>query len=638
MCGISGAVAVAGRTSIDRLTNAAAAAASALSHRGPDASGTWADGRSVALAHRRLSIVDLSEAGAQPMASSDGRWVITYNGELYNADEMWARLGLSQRRGHSDTEVLVEAIARLGIERCLDEVVGMFAFGAWDRAERRLWLARDRLGEKPLYYASRRDRFVFASELRAIDAALQATPEIDRDAIRELLRHHYISAPRTIYREVCQLPPGTYLSVADGRPSTPVRYWNPVTVAHNTPRRPIRGAAAVDELEELLERAVRARMVSDVPLGAFLSGGTDSATIVAMMERVRPGTRTFTIGFEDQALDESAVARRTADVLGTIHEELILTGSDALAVVPKLARIYGEPFADSSQIPTYLVSEFTRRHVTVALSGDGGDEMFGGYERYRYFERLLRARRLPVGLRRAMAAGAEAIPADALEWVAQSRLGEVLPRAVRNRPTTRARKMAMMLRATSECELYTTMRSVTDDAWDVVLGDGQDQDRAICESVSHLSSTELAMMVDTLDYLPNDILTKVDRAAMAVSLETRVPFLDPDVFRFAWSIAPEDRVRDGQGKWLIRQLLARHVPKDITELPKRGFGVPLDAWLRGPLRAWAAELIDPALVAEQGLLDAAVVQRLWARHQSGREQLGPQLWPIVMFQAWLHDR
>lgn len=611
----------------------------ALIHRGPDAAGLWVDEQFAALSHRRLSIVDLSSTGAQPMHSQDGRWVLTYNGELYNADDIRSRLRLSSRdlKGHSDTEVLVEALARWGVERSLKEAVGMFAFAAWDRQDGELWLARDRFGEKPLYYASTANCFVFASELPALEAGLPGRPELNRSALAELLRHHYVSAPSTIYEGVFQLPPGSWLLVREGQPSSPSRYWDPVDEATRVEQRNQTIEESVDQLQELLERTVRSRLVSDVPLGAFLSGGVDSSTIVSLMQQVTGETKTFTVGFEGAHRDESVVARQIAKSLGTTHSEQIASGADALAVVPRLARIYGEPFADASQIPTLLVCEHARRHVTVALSGDAGDELFGGYERYRYFEKLVRLRNAPAIVRDAGARSLHAVPASAVDGLARSRFGGMLPPAIRKRPAARARMLSRILRASSDTEAYQVLRAVNDDPWQLICGEPH-RVSTLDDRLSNLGATRLGMMNDTLDYLPNDILTKVDRAAMAVSLETRVPFLDPEIFRFAWSLPTDHLVQNGVGKQVLRHLLGRYVPEEITSLPKRGFGVPLDDWLRGPLSTWAGELLDPALLAEDGILEPAVVHRLWTRHLEVKENLGPQLWPLVMFQSWKHDR
>ncbi len=573
------------------------------------------------------------------MESKDSRWVLTYNGEIYNTSTLRNRLGsmADQLRGRSDTEVLVETIAKDGVEATLALSVGMFAFAAWDRKRKELWLARDRFGEKPLYYTLSPTGFVFGSELPALEAALASKPEIDRLALAELLHHQYIAAPRSIYKDVYQVPAGSWLVVRNGVPTTPQCYWNPVDEATRVEQRDQSIEESVDQLQELLERTVRSRLVSDVPLGAFLSGGVDSSTIVSLMQQVSGETKTFTVGFEGADRDESVVARQIAESLGTTHSEQIASGADALAVVPRLARVYGEPFADASQIPTLLVCEHAREHVTVALSGDAGDELFGGYERYRYFEKLVRLRNAPAIVRDAGARSLDAVPASAVDGLVRSRFGGMLPSAIRKRPAARAQMLSRILRASSDTEAYQVLRAVNDDPWQLICGEPH-RASALDDRLSNLGATRLGMMNDTLDYLPNDILTKVDRAAMAVSLETRVPFLDPEIFRFAWSLPTDHLVQDGVGKQVLRRLLGRYVPEEITSLPKRGFGVPLDDWLRGPLSTWAGELLDPALLAEDGILEPAVVHRLWTRHLEVKENLGPQLWPLVMFQSWKHDR
>ena len=615
--------------------------ASVLRHRGPDASGTWLDpsGR-MALGHTRLTIVDLSDAGAQPMTSRDGRWTITYNGEVYNTEDLRRSLGPVGWRGHSDTEVLVEHIARHGVQRTLRAAKGMFAFGCWDAHEAELWLARDRFGEKPLYYGLHQGAFLFASELKALRAVPGFDPDIDRRALTEYFRWTNVPSPMTIYEGVCKLPPAHFLRVSEPVAiPEPQPYWSALDSAGAAP--PLSdGVEAVDLLGEVLDRAVGAQMVSDVPLGAFLSGGVDSSSVVAAMQRQSSvPVRTFTIGFSEPAYDESGYAAEVAAALGTDHTELVVSPGDAMRVIPDLPRIYDEPFADSSQIPTFLVSRMAREHVTVALSGDGGDELFGGYDRYRQIERLERIRNLlPAGARRIFGSAVEHMPIQT--W---DRLGTTLPRplvpsGLRHRTGHRMHKVARLLAAADAPDVYASLMSVETGGGGLVLG-AADAPPAFggvpTEQLTGLKPFERAMLIDALTYLPGDLLTKVDRASMAVSLEVRVPFLDPDLFAFAWSLSREHRVRNGQGKWVLRELLRRSLPDHLIDRPKMGFGVPVGQWLRGPLRSWADELLDPALVKEQGFLDPVTVERRWTTHREGRADLTFQVWSLLMFQAWL---
>ena len=615
--------------------------AATLRHRGPDASGVWVDpsGRA-ALGHTRLAIVDLSDAGTQPMTSANGRWTITYNGEVYNTDDLRRSLDSVGWRGHSDTEVLVEHIARHGVEATLKATRGMFAFACWDAHESELWLARDRFGEKPLYYGIHQGALLFASELKALRAVPGFEPDIDRQALAEYFRWTNVPAPMTIFEGVNKLPPAHFLRFEGSFGETqPQPYWSAFEVARAEP--PLSdGVDAVDLLGEVLDRAVGAQMVSDVPLGAFLSGGVDSSSVVAAMQRQSSvPVRTFTIGFSEPAYDESGYAAEVAAALGTDHTELVVSPDDAMRVIPDLPRIYDEPFADSSQIPTFLVSRMAREHVTVALSGDGGDELFGGYDRYRQIERLERIRDcLPVGVRRVFGSAVEHMPIQT--W---DRLGSALPRplvpsGLRHRTGHRMHKVARLLTAADAPDVYASLMSVETGAGGLVLGD-DDAPPAFggvpTEQLTGLKPFERAMLIDALTYLPGDLLTKVDRASMAVSLEVRVPFLDPDLFAFAWSLSREHRVRNGQGKWVLRELLRRSLPDHLIDRPKMGFGVPVGQWLRGPLRSWADELLDPALVKEQGLLDPVTVERRWTTHREGRADLTFQVWSLLMFQAWL---
>ncbi len=574
------------------------------------------------------------------MTSADGRWTITYNGEIYNTEELRRRLGDVRLVGHSDTEVLLEHIARHGLKSTVESAKGMFAIGCWDARESELWLARDRFGEKPLYYTTHRGAFLFASELKALRAIQGFHPDIDKNALQEYFRWTNVPSPMTIYEGVSKLPPAHFLRVSNGVAiSEPQPYWSALDAACAAP--PLTDDVdAVSRLGEALDRAVGAQMVADVPIGAFLSGGIDSSSIVASMQRqLSSPARTFTIGFTESAYDESGYAADVAAALGTDHTELVVSPEDAMRVIPDLASIYDEPFADSSQIPTYLVSQMAREHVTVALSGDGGDELFGGYDRYQQVERLERVRgALPRGVRRVLGATLERLPVETWDRLAGFLPRPVVPSGLRHRTGHRMHKVARLLAADWAPDVYASLMSIENRADGLVIGseDSTPEFGGIHPSkLEAMSPFERAMLIDTLTYLPGDLLTKVDRASMAVSLEVRVPFLDPDLFQFAWGLSNDHRVRNGQGKWLLRELLRRSLPDHLIDRPKMGFGVPVGQWLRGPLRSWADELLDPALVKEQGLLDPAVVQQRWMTHRDGRADLTFQVWALLMFQAWL---
>jgi len=639
MCGLTGVFDPNQQLGAESLRIMVGQMTSAITHRGPDDVGLWVDSQAkVTFGHRRLSIIDLTEAGQQPMVSANGRWVIAYNGEMYNTSAIRELLGEMKYRGHSDTEVLVEAFAQWGVEATISRINAMFAFAAWDIQENELWLARDRFGEKPLYYGWHGNVLLFGSELKALATVEGFSPDIDRQALGMLVRKIAIPAPSTIYRGIKKLTPGSVLRIRGGqdRPE-PVRYWDPATVASGTEVNPPRGEEVVDELEELLTSVVKSRMESDVPLGAFLSGGVDSSTVVALMQKSSAQqVKTFTIGFNEAGYDESPHAKAVAQHLQTDHTELKLTASDALAVILKLPRIYDEPFADSSQIPTYLVSALAREHVTVALSGDGGDELFGGYDRYRVFDRLQKYRgKVPNTVLKLSGRALSALSVETWNKIGQSPISAVAPKSVRIRTGERVHKMAKILQSQNDGDLYEQLSSVNSDPASLVIG--------FTEFVNNTdisfsrSSFEDAMMTDTYNYLPDDILVKVDRASMAVSLEVRVPLLDPDVFALAWGLHPDDRVKNGIGKWPLRQLLNRYVPAEIVERPKMGFGVPINKWLRSELRGWASELLDAQLLRKQGFFHAEPIVQMWDEHVSGKADRSAELWPILMFQAWLQE-
>ncbi len=615
----------------------------AIAHRGPDDSGVWLDPEAaMGLVHQRLSIVDLSPAGHQPMASPCGRYVIAFNGEIYNHSELRQTLAHSSWRGHSDTETLLVAIATWGVEATLKQCIGMFAFALWDRKANTLTLARDRLGEKPLYYGWQGETFLFGSELKALKAHPAFRAEIDRNALTLFLRHNTIPAPYSIYKGIHKLLPGTFLQLHAGqKDSRPVAYWSAQSTAEEGQRNLFRGsdAEAVAELERLLGHAVGGQMVADVPLGAFLSGGIDSSTVVALMQAqsARP-VKTFTIGFNEAGYNEAEHAHVVARHLGTEHTELYVTPKDAMDVIPSLAAIYDEPFADSSQIPTCLVSRLARSHVTVSLSGDGGDELFGGYNRYFWARDLWRKLGwMPRPLRAALAGVLTTVPPASWNTAFQ-KLEQWLPARLRYaNPGDKLHKAAEILAVRSPEEIYLGLVSHWKNPAQLVPGSHEPP--TLLTDPAHradLPDFEHRMMyLDTVTYLPDDILTKVDRAAMSVSLETRVPLLDHRVVEFAWTLPLAMKIRHGQGKWLLRQVLYRHVPQAVMERPKMGFGVPIDHWLRGPLKAWADALIEPGRLTREGFFDPMPIQRKWAEHQSGSRNWSYYLWDVLMFQQWL---
>jgi asparagine synthase (glutamine-hydrolysing) len=636
MCGIAGIWDPHGRGGPDALRAAASHMTEALHHRGPDAGALWCDeATGLVLGHRRLSIIDLSDAGAQPMVSSCGRFVISFNGEVYNFNALRPELeALGRRfRGHCDTEVIVEAVAQWGVEVAVKRLIGMFALALWDRQARILYLVRDRLGIKPLYWARRGGRLIFGSELKALRAEPDFAAKLDRDAVAAFLRLAYVPAPRTIYEGVNKLAPGTVLIAREGAEPELRAFWSLEEVAREGIDARFAGSEeeAVGELDALLGDAVRRRMIADVPLGAFLSGGIDSSTVVALMQaNDARKVRSFSIGFREAGYDEAPFAKDVAAHLGTDHTELYVAPDHARAVIPRLPEIYDEPFADASQIPTFLVSELTRQHVTVALSGDGGDEVFGGYNRYFQLRRLIETlERLPDGAARALAASLRALPMCA--W---SPPGHALPGAT---PLLgdKAQKLAFMLEGGGR-EFYRRLVSHWWDAQSLVAGAGAPQFLADDPRAGAFLAerAERLQYLDTLTYLPDDILTKLDRASMAVSLEARVPLLDHRVVAFAWRLPSAWKARPGASKYLLRRVLDRYVPRRLIERPKAGFAVPIDAWLRGPLRPWAEGLLDPARLKREGVLASEPIRQRWREHLEGARNWQYSLWNVLMFQAW----
>jgi asparagine synthase (glutamine-hydrolysing) len=642
MCGIAGILVAPNHAAARHLT-AIGQMSATLAHRGPDAEGIWIDpDAGIALGHRRLSIVDLSEAGHQPMHSHGGDFVATYNGEIYNFPELRSELEVRgcQFGGHSDTEIMLAAIEAFGIEPALKRFAGMFALGLWDRRNRVLHLVRDRMGKKPLYVALVRGALLFASELKAFRAFPGFEPEIDPAALALVLRHGWVPDQYCIWKGVFKLPPGTVLSLSAGelagqdaeqlrRKARP--WWSLAEVAANGQAEPSRASDAEqeEELDGLLRLAVRQRMLADVPVGAFLSGGIDSTAIVALMQAQSPRpVRTFTVGFEEPGYNEAGEASAVARHLGTEHTELHLTPSEAAAVIPELPRIWDEPFAAESQIATFLVARLARRSVTVALSGDGGDECFGGYLRHIASPRLERALGVPMALRRPVAAALQRLSPDM-----HHRLLRMLPSvgAAQSRVATESlEKIARVLSAVDERELYRRLTSLSSTpvalAPDVV---GADSIPKLPDLLGRLIYRDMSV------YLPGNIFVKLDRATMACSLEGRCPFLDHRVVEFAWRLPAASKVRGGKGKWLLRRVLRRYAPEELFERPKSGFNVPIGRWLRGPLREWAEHLLSDTRLRQQGLLDAGLVQARWRQHLSGQTDRGCEIWAILMVQAWL---
>jgi len=640
MCGIAGLIDFRASMRSEEIEKQVVNMRDALTYRGPDASGLWQDAAGgVGLGHRRLSIVDLSPMGHQPMVSASGRYVVVFNGEIYNFPKLRGLLEAAgvTFRSHSDTEVLLEAIEKWGFERAIREFNGMFAFALWDRADRALYLARDRFGEKPLYYAQLGHVLVFGSELKALRAFERFDRSIDRASLAQLVRFTCVPSPATIYEGVRKLPPATWLRIerAEDIAGTPSCYWSATDVARAARANPFRGdeRAAVESLDVALRESIRMRMIADVPLGAFLSGGIDSSTIVALMQAQsdRP-VRTFTIGFNEKTYDEAVAAKAVARHLGTDHVELYVTPNEAMAVIPKLPYLYDEPFADSSQIPTHLVAQLARRHVTVALSGDAGDELFAGYNRYAWTENVWRVlSRIPRRMRPALAAALRVASPDAWQR-GFDRVAPAIPRSIQVRMFgDKVHKLADVLGAADQAALYVKLLSVWPRPTDVVHGTF---DRPVDIAGEGLEFTERMMLTDTTMYLPNDILVKVDRAAMGVSLETRVPMLDPNVFAFAWSVPLEMKLKAGRAKHLLRAVLEKYLPHALFERPKMGFGVPIDAWLRGELREWAEDLLAERRLSEDGFFNPMPIRKKWAEHISTRRNWHHQLWPILMFQAW----
>lgn len=612
----------------------------ALVHRGPDASGLWIDASAqVAMAHRRLSVVDLSAAGKQPMVSASGRFVLVFNGEIYNhlairdslTQSIGSGSGQQSFRGHSDTETLLAALDCWGLEKTLAQLNGMFAFALWDKEEQKLVLARDRMGEKPLYYGRSGSVFLFSSELKALAVHPAWQGQINLDALAAFMRYGNVPAPASIYQGIYKLPPAHYVVVSSCGLDVgePICYWDLQSIASQGADDTVAETALIDELDSLLANSVKLRMEADVSLGAFLSGGYDSSAVVAHMQAQRSSpVRTFSIGFTEAGFNEAEHAAAVAKHLGTDHTELYVTPSEAMEVIPSLPSIYDEPFADSSQIPTFLVSRLARSQVTVSLSGDGGDELFAGYNRHVVGPRLWkRISLMPTSMRRAGAASLSLALRSSL-IASSSRvplLGEKLE------------KLRFGLAATDGMDFYHRLRTVWPDSQGLVLG-AEQSDYGFSgnpDQPASLGLREQMVLMDMQTYLPDDILTKVDRASMAVSLEARVPMLDHRLVEFAWRVPDQFKVRDGQGKWLLRQMLYRYIPKELLDRPKAGFAVPLSEWLRGPLRDWAEALLNEDRLHQEGFLNPSLVRECWRQQLSSRCFGHARIWNILMFQAWL---
>lgn len=640
MCGIAGFIDPDSRSCESRLKQMLAR----LVHRGPDDEGLWTDMRAgIALGHRRLSILDLSPLGHQPMRSSCQRYVIAFNGEIYNWSELKVALEQSGNaprwRGSSDTEIFLAALSVWGLTATLRRVRGMFAFALWDCAENQLVLVRDRIGEKPLYYGTLNGQFAFASELKAISELSDRSLDLEPEAMALMLRYGYVPEPYSIYKNIFKLPPGTMICVSgNGKAGKVQPYWSFSDFLAEQQKNPLQlsDEEAVNEFEKLMANAVQEQMVADVPLGAFLSGGLDSSSVVAVMQANshRP-VKTFTIGYEERAYNEAEHARQIAKHLGTEHTELNITARQSLDLIPSLPDMYDEPFADVSQIPTALISKLTRKHVSVCLSGDAGDELFGGYNRYFWAEAIWSGlAKIPAPMRQPLGGVLNHMPVGMVNGLF-SCISPVLPEKYKiNNPGDKLHKIAQIMPARSQDHLYQHLVS----QWRGPL-----PLRNVDEPATYLSQpekwprlkhfSERMMAVDTESYLPQDILVKVDRAAMASSLETRLPFLDLRLMEFAWRLPMHQKIRHGKGKWIMRQLLSRYVPETLWDRPKQGFAVPIEHWLRGPLKDWAEDLLAPEKLAKDGLLDPKPIRQLWDRHLKGHN-LQYALWNILTYRAW----
>ncbi len=654
MCGITG---IFGNLRKEEFDSSIHEMSATLNHRGPDDAGTWINEENgVAFGHQRLSIIDLSSAGHQPMVSPCGRFTTVFNGEIYNHLQLRDKLNTSANKqswkGHSDTETLVTAFSQWGIEKTLQQLVGMFAIAVWDFKEKRLFLIRDRFGEKPLYYGWSNGVFLFGSELKALQKYKRFSNQIDRGALSLYMKYMYVPTPYSIFRDIYKLEPGCILQIDKGTkpPTLPlfapfrdqginIAQWYSISnMAQAGQKNLITDQNdAVDLIEKTLLESVRSQLISDVPLGAFLSGGIDSSVITALMQKVcKDPVKTFTIGFEESSFNEAIYAKEVSRHLGTEHHELYVTSSDAFKVIPHLPTLYDEPFADSSQIPTYLASKLARESVTVSLSGDAGDELFGGYNRYLWGSRVWnKVRWMPLIVRQTLGVAINKISVNTWDSI-----GNSLPNSSRvSLMGDKAHRMAHRLK---------NVKSL-DDVYHSLVTEGYKEDGLVVNDkaalITKLDNNDIVsgivdsehrmMLLDSLTYLPDDILTKVDRAAMGVSLETRIPFLDYRVAELAWRLPLDTKINNGETKWPIRQVLYKYVPKVLIERTKAGFAIPVGQWIRGPLREWAADLLNEERIRREGYFNPELVQQLWQQHLSGKYDWTPRLWAILMFQAWL---
>jgi asparagine synthase (glutamine-hydrolysing) len=650
MCGIAGILDIHASQKASFLEGNIKRMSDTLRHRGPDDEGIWIDVHAgIALGHRRLSIIDLSCEGHQPMVSACGRYVTVFNGEIYNFRALRKELEEqgTRFRGHSDTEVMLAAISCFGLEIAVKKFNGMFAFAVWDKKSRVLSLIRDRFGEKPLYYGwagEAGNTLLFASELKALREYSEFIPQINSDALALYMRHNCIPAPHTIYRNVFKLLPASILQIDVSNPkrreAQPVPYWSLFDAVKQGKAAPFRGEEkeARDALAELLTDAVKMRMESDVPLGVFLSGGLDSSLITALMQRQSgQPVKSFTIGFNEAQYNEAAQAKAVAGFLGTTHTEFYVSAADALAVVPRLTDMYDEPFSDSSQIPTHLVAQLTRNKVKVSLSGDGGDEIFAGYNRYFWVKDIWRnIGWLPYQTKDMFSRMILTLSADRWESVF-SRLTAFLPKKARLRtPGDKMHKLAEVLSARAPYDMYLGLVSHWREPQALVLNASEPLTMItdVSARMPWLDLTEEMMYKDSLTYLPDDILVKVDRASMSVGLESRAPYLDHRVAEFAWRLPLGMKMHKNRGKMMVRDLLAEYIPAHLMDRPKMGFALPIDAWLRGPLKEWAQSLLDESRISRDGLLNPSLVKEKWSEHLSGKRNWQYLLWDVLMFQAW----